>query len=212
MAQGAGSARARLYEAFSEVFLPPSDEQAAALADGRLVHRLDELMAAAGFARGFLPADASLRHSDPKRVREAYWDAFENPKGARVHLVESVYRPWTQSADCGLAFARDRGWLGGDSAAHLEAVYGETGLEPPPEFAHAPDHLALELELMALLAEQGSREQQDRFLAQHLSWMPDLVARAQSEGIDSLYLQLLRMANAVVARDMAASATEPAPQ
>jgi TorA maturation chaperone TorD len=149
----------------------------------------------AAFSRPTSEAEADLART--------YWHWFEDPAGARVRLVESVYLPWTRVPGADVSFAHERGWLGGDSAAHMADLYRALGLAPPEEWAHAPDHLALELEFLALLIEQGTRAQQEQFLAQHLCWVPDLVARAEAAGVEGFYRAVLQFVAAFLAWDRA---------
>ena len=70
--------------------------------------------------------------------------------------VESLYKAW--STQQGNAFGATRGLYLGDPARHLSQVYRELAIEVPAEFASMPDHLTLELELLALAAD-------------HLDWL-----------------------------------------
>lgn len=70
--------------------------------------------------------------------------------------VESLYKAW--STQQGNAFGATRGLYLGDPARHLSQVYRELAIEVPAEFASMPDHLTLELELLALLLDAGNGE------------------------------------------------------
>ncbi len=133
-------------------------------------------------------------------LAEEYWHWFGDPAGPRIHLIESVYTQWTRLAGPGLPFANERGWMGGDSAVHMADLYSSLGLTVPEEWAHAPDHLALEMEFLALLAEHGTPGQQEQFLRQHLGWLPHLVSRAEAAGVDGFYRALLTLVAQVVDR------------
>jgi TorA maturation chaperone TorD len=173
---------------------------AAAVASGSFAEAVDRCLADAGCP---LVSPEAFTVSDPAvDLSRAYWHWFEDPLGPRVHLVESVYTPWTRAPNPALPFARERGWLGGDSAEHLADLYRTLGLAVPEEWAHAPDHLALELEFLALLIEHGTPAQEDQFLRQHLSWLPDLVGGAEAAGVDGFYGAALRFAAAVVDWDL----------
>jgi TorA maturation chaperone TorD len=75
------------------------------------------------------------------------------------------------------------------------------GIDIPPELAHAPDHLALELSFMALLAESGSTDQQEQFRRQHLDWVAELSAVAGRRDASPACKALLALIAAVVASD-----------
>ncbi len=198
----AGQGRAELYRLLSTALSPPSADLAAAAAGGAFVAAVDRCLAACGCP---LTSPGGLTILDPDGLSRAYWHWFEDPLGPRVHLVESVYTPWTRQTDPALPFAGERGWLGGDSAAHLTDLYRALGLAVPEEWAHAPDHLALELEFLALLIECGTPAQAAQFIRQHLSWLPDLVRKAEDAGVDGFYGALLQFVAAVVEWDRGAT-------
>ncbi len=135
----------------------------------------------------------------PEEILRAYWQTFVNPVGPRLRPVESLFKPWTTFADCQLPLARQKGWLGGDSAAHLRSLYAALGLEVPPGLAHTPDHLALELTLLGLLLEHGTPEMRATFRSQHLDWLPDLQARAAELDVPAVYQQVLELCARAVA-------------
>jgi TorA maturation chaperone TorD len=172
------------------------------VAGGAFAEAVDGCLTACGCP---LATPAAFGASDPAPdLPRAYWHWFEDPLGPRVHLVESVYRPWTRSPSA-LPFAGERGWLGADSAAHLADLYRTLGLVVPEEWTHAPDHLALELEFLALLVEHGTPAQAAQFLHQHLAWIPDLVRKAEGAGVDGFYGALLPFVAAVVEWDRQAT-------
>mgnify|MGYP002230177965 CR=1 FL=1 len=83
--------------------------------------------------------------------------------------VESLYKAW--STQQGNAFGATRGLYLGDPARHLSQVYRELAIEVPAEFASMPDHLTLELELLALLLDAGNGEAARQLAADHLDWL-----------------------------------------
>lgn len=83
--------------------------------------------------------------------------------------VESLYKAW--STQQGNAFGATRGLYLGDPARHLSQVYRELAIEVPAEFASMPDHLTLELELLALLLDAGNGEAARQLAADHLNWL-----------------------------------------
>lgn len=88
-----------------------------------------------------------------------------------------------------------------DRALHMQELYRQAGLTFPPEFAAAPDHLALELEFMALLCERASFKSQAEFCADHLDWLDDLAVDAVEKGIPAFYRVMLGATAAFVRRD-----------
>ena len=85
--------------------------------------------------------------------------------------VESLYKAW--STQQGNAFGATRGLYLGDPARHLSQVYRELAIEVPAEFASMPDHLTLELELLALLLDAGNGEAARQLAADHLDWLDE---------------------------------------
>lgn len=104
-------------------------------------------------------------------LQAAYERLFDPLNGQGISLVESTYKPWTESADCGMVFAAETGLLMGDSAVHMNALYSAAAIEVPPEFRSMPDHLVLELEFLSMLYESASDEKAKVFIDAHLDWI-----------------------------------------
>lgn len=85
--------------------------------------------------------------------------------------VESLYKAW--SAQVGNAFGATRGLYLGDPARHLGAVYEQLAIHVPEAFASMPDHLTLELELLALLLEAGNDAAARQLATDHFDWLGD---------------------------------------
>ena len=107
-------------------------------------------------------------------LQREYMHLFDPNEEDKISLVESTYKRWTADKTCGMIFAASKGLLMGDCAAHMLDLYRELSIEIPQEFRGMPDHLALELEFLALLYQSGSKEQIEEFIADHLDWVPDL--------------------------------------
>lgn len=107
-------------------------------------------------------------------LKQEYDRLFGPYRGKAVSLVESTYKPWAADTTCGMVFAASTGLVMGDPAVHLLDVYREVSLEVPEAFRSTPDHLVLELEFLALLYRDGTPEQIQRFIADHLDWIPNL--------------------------------------
>jgi TorA maturation chaperone TorD len=112
-------------------------------------------------------------------LQAEYERLFGQWEGEKISLVESTYKPWTTDKGCGMVFAASKGLVMGDSALHMRAIYRELSLEVPEEFSGMPDHLALELEFLALLYRSGSIERIERFIGDHLDWIPELNAAVE---------------------------------
>jgi TorA maturation chaperone TorD len=116
-----------------------------------------------------------------------YERLFGQWEGERISLVESTYKPWTTDKGCGMVFASSKGLVMGDSALHMQAVYRQASLEVPESFCSMPDHLLLELEFLALLYRSASIEQIERFIGDHLDWIPELKAAVEKANPHPFY-------------------------
>jgi TorA maturation chaperone TorD len=107
-------------------------------------------------------------------LQEEYARLFSARKEKFVSLIESPYKPWTQDGECRLAFAREKGLLGGDSALHMAAIFRHSGVEVPRRFAACPDHLVLEMEFLSALYGEATDHEVRQFIQDHLDWIPRL--------------------------------------
>lgn len=104
----------------------------------------------------------------------------------------------------------------GPSTAKVLRLYGEAGFSLSPSFNNLPDHIAAELEFMALLCEQeaGAWQKEDfpraekllgreeTFLAQHLAqWIPKFSSRISSSTESPFYRALASLVNECVLLD-----------
>jgi TorA maturation chaperone TorD len=103
-----------------------------------------------------------------------YARLFGQWEGARISLVESTYKPWTTDKGCGMVFAASKGLYMGDCALHMREIYRQSSLKVPEAYCSTPDHLVLELEFLGLLYQFASHEQIERFIGDHLDWIPEL--------------------------------------
>lgn len=85
--------------------------------------------------------------------------------------VESLYKPW--STQDGNSFGAQRGLYLGECSHHLLALYERLALEVPPAFSAMPDHLTLELELLAMLLEVHNYEGVSQLVSDHFDWLGD---------------------------------------
>ncbi len=143
---------------------------------------------------------AALAGGDEALAR-AYNRSFVYPPESRVVPVESVYRQWTCDPGAQVPFAREKGYLMGDAALHMKALYEGYGLEVPPELAATPDHLGLELEFACFLLENAAPDRQAIFWREHLDWVDDLSREADEREIPLFYRQVLRVTAAFLRAD-----------
>jgi len=108
-----------------------------------------------------------------RELKEAYRHLFSSETGReKISLVESFYKPWTHDPHCPLPFATEKGWLMGDSALHLLALYKQCSLELAEGQQGMPDHLVLELEFLSFLYRWKRDGEIKRFIEDHLDWIP----------------------------------------
>lgn len=106
------------------------------------------------------------------QVRSSFQDELLVPGMPLAAMpVESLYKPW--SSQEGNAFGAARGLYLGDPARHLDAVYGQLDIRVPEAFASMPDHLTLELELLALLLVAENDAAAHQLAADHFDWLGD---------------------------------------
>jgi TorA maturation chaperone TorD len=155
---------------------PPDGEMMEQLKQGRIRSLLEKNIGEFGGDLQLLAELSKERGSagDLQVLQREYVRLFGNLTGLNISLVESTYKPWTGDSSCVLAFAGDKGLLMGDAALHMREMFRQLSLEVPEEFRSTPDHLVLELEFLSLLYHCATREQIQRFIKDHLDWIPDL--------------------------------------
>lgn len=85
--------------------------------------------------------------------------------------VESLYTAWQLPHETNELFGRAQNLYGGSSARYMEALCASLGLRIPKQFADSADHLALELDLVAVLLRSGMTAQAREFLAERFEWL-----------------------------------------
>jgi TorA maturation chaperone TorD len=132
---------------------------------------------------------------DLAALQREYERLFGNLTGQKISLVESTYKPWTGDSGCVLAFAGDKGLLTGDAALHMREMFCQFSLEVPEEFRSSPDHLVLELEFLSLLYHLATPEQIQRFIKDHLDWIPYLKDRVDRAHPHPFYRKAIELIN-----------------
>jgi TorA maturation chaperone TorD len=122
---------------------------------------------------------AATRPQEGPALRRAFTEACASPRDGACSLYESQYVPGSPQITPVLIAA-------------LEREYAEAGLAPSPALGEPADHLAVELEYMAVLADReasawrrglpadaaGALWRQQRFMRQHLGrWAPRAARR-----------------------------------
>ncbi len=144
-----------------------------------------------GILKGFLtesPPQILL-----KDLKEEYYRLFSDTGEERISLVESFYKPWTQDPHCSLPFAKEKGFLMGDSAIHLSALFQDCGLEVEDPFKGMPDHILIELEFLSYLYQGAGDEEIERFIRDHLDWIPFLKESVERAQAHPFYMSLIEI-------------------
>lgn len=179
-----------LCRGLASCFHLPSEEIASQIRGGDL-HSLFQRYVEAWGENGHL-LEGFLTSENPEPfltdLRSEYNRLFWRLKEEGVSLVESSYKPWTNDPHCPLPFASETGLLMGDSALHLLEVYRQCDLEVTEEFQGSPDHLALELEFLSYLYNWTTDREIERFIGDHLDWIPLLKTELERLHPHSFYV------------------------
>ena len=84
--------------------------------------------------------------------------------------AESLYTTWSNGS-LPSPFSKAEGMYQGDSARYMRDLVERMGMRVPPEFSACPDHLALELDLAAVLLRSGMRDAARQFVLERFSWL-----------------------------------------
>ena len=122
-----------------------------------------------------------------------YERLFGQWEGEKISLVESTYKTWTTDKECRMVFAVSKGLFMGDCALHMLEIYRQLSLEIPEQFQGMPDHLILELELLALLYKSATNEQIEQFIDDHLDWLPDLKETLEKSNPHPFYRNVVEL-------------------
>ena len=190
-------ARAALYGLASRVF---SDKPSAAMIDGLKSPEMVESLAAfeISFDEEFLAGDAEAQAGE---LAVEYARLFLGT-GEHIAPYESVF-------NCG--WSEDVPQLWGEATVAVARFYDEAGLEL--KSGRTPDHLSLELEAMAMLAEceaarresgdtagaAGIEELQNRFCREHLIvWVPEICDAVKERSRSSFYRSMAALTESLV--------------
>jgi TorA maturation chaperone TorD len=200
--------REATYRLFSQTFLYPDEDRVrstVALAS-RLAEEKTDWTRFAFFA-AWSRLLSSLKDFDPKDAREIEGDFVSlfvaNSAGVPCPPCESVYRE---------PAGRPSGWL----LAEVESEYAAAGFALSPTLGELPDHVAVEMEFMALLCGREAQAWEERnptrgiralrkqkaFLDRHLAlWFPEFVRQVTAVDGGGTYAAVGEAAQAFVCHD-----------
>jgi TorA maturation chaperone TorD len=179
----------------SSLFCPPDQGMVEQLSQGHLHAFFKSYVRSwegeIGILKGF------LTQSSPqillRDLKEEHHRLFSDTGDERISLVESFYKPWTQDPHCSLPFAKEKGFLMGDSAIHLSTIFQHCGLEVAEPFKGMPDHILIELEFLSYLYQEVGDEEIKRFIKDHLDWIPFLKESFERAHAHPFYISLIEI-------------------
>jgi TorA maturation chaperone TorD len=196
-----GPFRADVCAQLSECFKPPDTAFCAAVASGALRDFLGAACQALKIHAPALLAGLTTCREEPPALAQAYRRLFEGPLPPYVVPVESVYKRWTTDPACRLSMAGDTGYLMGDPAMDMIARYRARRMRIPDRYVSMPDHIALELEYLAILFTDGDAAAPREFVARHLDWARDLAREIrEAPGADRFYVAVSEITALVLQR------------
>jgi TorA maturation chaperone TorD len=186
------NARREIYFSFSELFKPPIPGTAPQISDGVFKRAMDGWLESSDSALRFPPAP--FPHCDSgeafyRALQDEYIELFEGPFPPYWPLAESLYQAWDSSGKSIIAAGGEL--YMGDPAIDMLRRYEASGVKPPQEYSHRPDHLALELEYFSHTLEIMSASEQIGFIDTHLGWLDTLMGKIRTGGGDGKYYLVL---------------------
>jgi TorA maturation chaperone TorD len=184
-----------LCQILSSLFCPPDQGMVEQLSQGRLHAFFKSYVQSwegeIGILKGFFtqsPPQILLRD-----LKEEHHRLFSDTGDERISLVESFYKPWTQDPHCPLPFAKEKGFLMGDSAIHLSTIFQHWGLKIAGPFKGMPDHILIELEFLSYLYREAGDVEIKKFIKDHLDWIPFLKESFEKACAHPFYISLIEI-------------------
>lgn len=190
-------------EILSSLFSPPDEEMVDQLNKGHLYCFFKNYVQSweweIGILKGFFPKDSP--QVSLKDLKKEYDRLFSDTGKERISLVESFYKPWTQDPHCCLPFAKEKGFLMGDSALHLLTLFQQCGIEVSDSFKGMPDHLIIELEFLTYLYQRAEDKVIERFIWDHLDWIPFLKEACERANAHPFYISIIDVLNLFIQKE-----------
>jgi len=187
--------KAFLCQILSSLFCPPDQGVMEQVNRGQLHVLFKDLVQSWGEETEILKGFLTL--SPPKmllqELEEEYNRLFSDTGKERISLAESFYKPWTQDPHCTLPFAKEKGFLMGDSAVHLLTLFRQCGIEVSGPFRATPDHLVIELEFLSYLYQEAGDGEIKQFIEDHLDWVQFLKEAFQEAQAHPFYVSLIEV-------------------
>ena len=133
-----------------------------------------------------------------EEFRELYMSSIGSTQKNAALPIESLYKQWTLDETCTLPFARDKGYILGDSALHINYLLEKLKIEIPNELQGMPDHLAILLELLAYFIEHAPENSTAEFLDDHFDWLEEFESQLSEVTVHPFYQRLTRALNEIL--------------
>lgn len=140
--------------------------------------------------------DSSIEEVLPEdyaEFRELYMNSIGSTQEEAALPIESLYKPWTKDDTCTLPFARDKGYILGDSALHINYLLEKLKIDIPYELQGVPDHLAILLELLAYFIEHAPEQSTAEFMDDHFDWLEEFESKLTEVTEHPFYQRLTRL-------------------
>lgn len=125
--------------------------------------------------------------------QELYMNSIGSTQKHAALPIESLYKPWTQDETCTLPFARDKGYILGDSALHINYLLEKLKFDIPIELQGMPDHLAILLEMLAYFIEHAPEHFTVEFMDDHFDWLEEFESKLLEVTEHPFYQRLTRL-------------------
>lgn len=162
-----------------------------------------ELMAPAARAELLALAEVLGAAGSPARDLAAFLDGRDDPAGWCESLETDYVRLFISGlggvpAPLYQSCYQGEGLVMGPPARHMARRLAEFGLEPGEKAGEPPDHLAMELELLLWLLENGREAEAGDFAGRVLApWLPAFQERLAGEPADSFWPLAAALARAL---------------
>ncbi|WLR57584.1 molecular chaperone TorD family protein [Mesobacillus subterraneus] len=127
-----------------------------------------------------------------EEFRELYMGSIGSTQKKAALPIECLYKQWTLDDTCTLPFARDKGYILGDSALHINYLLDKLKIEIPVELQGMPDHLAILLELLAYFIENAPEHTAAEFLDDHFDWLDEFESQLADVTAHPFYQRLTK--------------------
>jgi putative dimethyl sulfoxide reductase chaperone len=159
------------------------------------IQQQDLLKKLEGSVNEFFSIDFSIEEVLPENYEEfaeLYMTSIGSTQKEAALPIESLYKQWTLDETCTLPFARDKGYILGDSALHINYLLEKLKIEIPNELQGMPDHLAILLELLAYFIEHAPESSTAEFLDDHFDWLDEFESQLSKVSVHPFYQRLTR--------------------